>query len=300
MQLELKRIQHEVGITFVHVTHDQEEAMTMADRIVIMNSGHIEQLGTPTELYESPAHGVRGRLPRRLEPPRGRGRRRGTPSSLTDGTIVRVPPRGSHRAPGTVQIGVRPEKLRHRRRRRELARRDGHRERLHRGLDAVHPRHAGRADDRLRPERPAGRTGRGRGATDAQLEPGKHLRRRRSGGRDHDRSHHPEDLLRRAAASGSLLTVPGLLAACGGGGGGGGTSAAEPRSSSRRRSTSPTGRSTSTGTTRSTRSRRSITFQKKSGIHVDYAEDINDNESYFDKIQARSRTGSRPAATSSC
>ncbi len=72
MQLELKRIQHEVGITFVHVTHDQEEAMTMADRIVIMNGGHIEQLGTPTELYESPADGVRGRLPRRLEPARGR------------------------------------------------------------------------------------------------------------------------------------------------------------------------------------------------------------------------------------
>ena len=54
MQLELKRIQHEVGITFVHVTHDQEEAMTMADQIVIMDGGHIEQLGTPTELYESP------------------------------------------------------------------------------------------------------------------------------------------------------------------------------------------------------------------------------------------------------
>src|SRR5690349_203427 len=45
MQLELKRIQHEVGITFIHVTHDQEEAMTMADRIVVMNDGHIEQLG---------------------------------------------------------------------------------------------------------------------------------------------------------------------------------------------------------------------------------------------------------------
>src|SRR5436305_3567681 len=54
MQLELKRIQHEVGITFVHVTHDQEEAMTMADQIAVMDSGHIEQLGTPTELYETP------------------------------------------------------------------------------------------------------------------------------------------------------------------------------------------------------------------------------------------------------
>jgi spermidine/putrescine transport system ATP-binding protein len=54
MQLELKRIQHEVGITFVHVTHDQEEAMTMADQIAVMNAGQIEQLGTPTELYETP------------------------------------------------------------------------------------------------------------------------------------------------------------------------------------------------------------------------------------------------------
>jgi spermidine/putrescine transport system ATP-binding protein len=51
MQLELKGIQHEIGITFVHVTHDQEEAMTMADRIAVMNHGQIEQLGTPTELY---------------------------------------------------------------------------------------------------------------------------------------------------------------------------------------------------------------------------------------------------------
>ena len=54
MQLELKRIQLEVGLTFVHVTHDQEEAMTMADTIAVMNNGEIEQLGSPTELYESP------------------------------------------------------------------------------------------------------------------------------------------------------------------------------------------------------------------------------------------------------
>lgn len=54
MQIELKRIQTEVGITFVHVTHDQEEAMTMADRVAVMNHGQIEQLGSPVELYESP------------------------------------------------------------------------------------------------------------------------------------------------------------------------------------------------------------------------------------------------------
>ncbi|MEU3045421.1 MULTISPECIES: ABC transporter ATP-binding protein [unclassified Streptomyces] len=54
MQLELKRIQTEVGITFVHVTHDQEEAMTMADTVAVMNGGRVEQLGAPAELYESP------------------------------------------------------------------------------------------------------------------------------------------------------------------------------------------------------------------------------------------------------
>ena len=55
MQIELKRIQTEVGLTFVHVTHDQEEAMTMADTIAVMNHGRIEQLGSPAELYENPA-----------------------------------------------------------------------------------------------------------------------------------------------------------------------------------------------------------------------------------------------------
>ena len=54
MQIELKRIQTEVGITFVHVTHDQEEAMTMADTVAVMNQGRIEQLGSPAELYEAP------------------------------------------------------------------------------------------------------------------------------------------------------------------------------------------------------------------------------------------------------
>src|ERR1700746_1768570 len=54
MQIELKRIQTEVGITFVHVTHDQEEAMTMADTIAVMNAGRVEQLGDPGTLYENP------------------------------------------------------------------------------------------------------------------------------------------------------------------------------------------------------------------------------------------------------
>jgi spermidine/putrescine transport system ATP-binding protein len=110
MQLELKGIQNEVGITFVHVTHDQEEAMTMADRIVIMNSGRIEQLGTPSELYESPRTafvagflGVSNLLD-------GEVLGEGT-VKLSDGTIVKVPLDALHRT-GMVQIGVRPEKIR--------------------------------------------------------------------------------------------------------------------------------------------------------------------------------------------
>jgi spermidine/putrescine transport system ATP-binding protein len=55
LQLELKRIQTEVGITFVYVTHDQEEALTMSDRIAVMAAGRVEQLGTPEELYDRPA-----------------------------------------------------------------------------------------------------------------------------------------------------------------------------------------------------------------------------------------------------
>ena len=55
LQLELKRIQAEVGITFVYVTHDQEEALTMSDRIAVMHAGRVEQVGTPEELYERPA-----------------------------------------------------------------------------------------------------------------------------------------------------------------------------------------------------------------------------------------------------
>ncbi len=54
MQVELKRIQHEVGITFVYVTHDQDEALAMSDRIAVFNLGRIEQVGTPAEVYEDP------------------------------------------------------------------------------------------------------------------------------------------------------------------------------------------------------------------------------------------------------
>jgi ABC-type Fe3+/spermidine/putrescine transport system ATPase subunit len=55
LQIELKRIQSEVGITFIHVTHDQEEALALSDRVAVMNGGRIEQIGTPREIYDSPA-----------------------------------------------------------------------------------------------------------------------------------------------------------------------------------------------------------------------------------------------------
>ena len=107
MQLELKRIQHEVGITFVHVTHDQEEAMTMADTIAVMNRGRIEQLGPPAELYERPATafvagflGISNMLPGVVEGPDA--------VRLENGTIVRAHVNGRS---GPVAAGVRPEKI---------------------------------------------------------------------------------------------------------------------------------------------------------------------------------------------
>jgi spermidine/putrescine transport system ATP-binding protein len=111
MQLFLKRLQHDVGITFVHVTHDQEEAMTMADSIAVMNRGRIEQLGPPDELYERPSTVfVAGFL---------------GVSNLLHGTVagvdsVQLDAGGELHAPasvlrgrsGRVAVGVRPEKIR--------------------------------------------------------------------------------------------------------------------------------------------------------------------------------------------
>jgi spermidine/putrescine transport system ATP-binding protein len=110
MQLELKAIQHDVGITFVHVTHDQEEAMTMADRIAVMNGGRIEQLGTPSELYETPRTafvagflGVSNLIAGVVAGP-DRVRLRGGPE-------VRVPSAALTGRTGDVAVGIRPEKI---------------------------------------------------------------------------------------------------------------------------------------------------------------------------------------------
>jgi spermidine/putrescine transport system ATP-binding protein len=114
MQVELKRIQQEVGITFIYVTHDQEEAMTMSDRIAVMNRGRYEQLGDPESLYERPTTrfvagflGVSNLLP---------GTVRGVDGGyatveLADGSRVRAPA-ALVAASGPVEIGIRPEKIR--------------------------------------------------------------------------------------------------------------------------------------------------------------------------------------------
>ena len=100
MQVELKTIQGEVGITFVYVTHDQDEALTMSDRIAVFNDGRIEQVSPPVELYEQPGHRVRRRLRRRLQRDRAR-RRRASRSG---------PRRSSCSTPGAAADGLRTER----------------------------------------------------------------------------------------------------------------------------------------------------------------------------------------------
>ena len=110
MQLELKRIQHDMGITFVHVTHDQEEAMTMADVIAVMNRGRIEQLGPPDQLYERPRTSFVARFLGASNLLEGTVEDRDT-IRLGSGAVVRVADELPQ--PGTaVAAGVRPEKLR--------------------------------------------------------------------------------------------------------------------------------------------------------------------------------------------
>jgi spermidine/putrescine transport system ATP-binding protein len=114
MQVELKRIQQEVGITFIYVTHDQEEAMTMSDRIAVMNKGRYEQLGDPEGLYERPSTrfvagflGVSNLLPGAVQ---GSDERYAT-VKLADDTTIRAPSALIDGA-DSVSVGVRPEKIR--------------------------------------------------------------------------------------------------------------------------------------------------------------------------------------------
>src|SRR5262245_48171689 len=107
MQLELKRIQNEVGITFVHVTHDQEEAMTMADAIAVMNGGRVEQLGTPEELYERPRTAFVAGFLGKSNLLSGTVAREGV-VRLADGSELQARTNGTT---GPVSVGVRPEKI---------------------------------------------------------------------------------------------------------------------------------------------------------------------------------------------
>jgi spermidine/putrescine transport system ATP-binding protein len=113
MQLELKRIQQAVQITFLYVTHDQEEAMTMSNRLAVMHRGKIEQIGPPETVYDTPgsefvagflgaSNLLTGEVKERSD--------RAASVLVTGGSVVRVP---ADRVPdGTaVRVGVRPEKL---------------------------------------------------------------------------------------------------------------------------------------------------------------------------------------------
>ncbi|WP_111768077.1 ABC transporter ATP-binding protein [Nakamurella deserti] len=113
MQLELKRIQTEVGITFIHVTHDQEEAMTMADTIAVLNKGRVEQMGAPVDLYENPATAfVSGFLGQsNLLPATILAREGDVITVNSEGFRLAMPASRAHAEGPAVQVGVRPEKI---------------------------------------------------------------------------------------------------------------------------------------------------------------------------------------------
>ncbi|MER5602498.1 ABC transporter ATP-binding protein [Streptomyces sp. NPDC002265] len=109
MQVELKQIQREVGITFVFVTHDQDEALTMSDRICVMNEGRVEQCGTPEDVYEHPASrfvasfmGTSNLMT---------GTYRGGEVTLDQGPALPVGPRAAIADGTPVSVSVRPEKV---------------------------------------------------------------------------------------------------------------------------------------------------------------------------------------------
>ena len=115
MQIELKRIQSEVGITFLYVTHDQEEAMTMSDRIAVMMNGHIEGLAAPEQVYEHPAtefvatflgasNLLTGQVVKRQDGMVG--------VAVDGGMVLAAASTGVEAISETVRVGVRPEKVR--------------------------------------------------------------------------------------------------------------------------------------------------------------------------------------------
>lgn len=114
LQLELKALQEEVGITFVYVTHDQEEALTMSDRLAVMSNGRVEQIGTPSEVYEEPGTayvadflGVSNLMEARAEGLDADGR-----AKVRLGDFELVASKGDTDAVGDVKIVIRPERVR--------------------------------------------------------------------------------------------------------------------------------------------------------------------------------------------
>jgi spermidine/putrescine transport system ATP-binding protein len=114
MQLELKALQHRVGITFIYVTHDQEEALTMSDRIAVMNQGRVLQVGSPEEIYERPADrfvadfiGETNFLEGQVK-----GRRAGEAAVVVDGVLtLHVPIERAVGMGDEVTVAIRPEKI---------------------------------------------------------------------------------------------------------------------------------------------------------------------------------------------
>jgi spermidine/putrescine transport system ATP-binding protein len=113
MQIELKRIQTEVGLTFIHVTHDQEEAMTMADTVAVMNAGVIEQMGAPDDLYENPRTTFVANFLGQSNLIEGAILDRAADVVTTDmhGISVSIPASRSHAEGDKGWIGIRPEKV---------------------------------------------------------------------------------------------------------------------------------------------------------------------------------------------
>ena len=113
LQIELKALQEEVGITFIYVTHDQEEALTMSDRLAVMSDGRVEQVGTPNEVYEEPRTtyvadflGVSNLMDARAEGPGGNGR-----CKVRLGDFQLMAGQGESDARGEVRIVIRPERV---------------------------------------------------------------------------------------------------------------------------------------------------------------------------------------------
>jgi spermidine/putrescine transport system ATP-binding protein len=113
MQIELKRIQTEVGITFVHVTHDQEEAMTMADTVAVMNNGRIEQMGSPVDIYENPRTAFVANFlgQSNLLPGQVVGREGDVTVVSSHNATFRIPTSRVATEGDSVVVGVRPEKV---------------------------------------------------------------------------------------------------------------------------------------------------------------------------------------------